>query len=476
MTGRMNKFVVWERPAHPGLLHVAAEACVVPHIKNFGRPWAQIYCFYRQGLVCVAWPRNEFISNSVYIARNFVSADYFRRKIAVYRKLTRKMEQAVKKVGETNFTKLSNRRFLDLIREFNEVYLTWWGFAQVSEPAGAGCEELLKNSHNFSQKELSILLTPTAKSYTAQSEEELLEIVRMKLERINIERCLKNYSQKYFWTQNGYSQTFYLGPEYFRREADKIIKKGLTEERIDKIVSSNYERLANYRKEKKELIKKLKLSKYQKRLIWLIDYFADFQDKRKAFGLRINHYNDLLVKEASRRARLGYELGKFLTPNEYPQALVFQFPLAKLKARQEHFTTIFNPVKIMMFEGKNSQYKERQILGVWIQSKVNEFEGVGAMGGKARGKVRKILKLQDVKQMKKGEILVTTMTSPDLIQAIRKASAIITDEGGATCHAAIISRELGIPCVIGTKIATRILKNGDVVEVNANYGTIKVIK
>ena len=75
-----------------------------------------------------------------------------------------------------------------------------------------------------------------------------------------------------------------------------------------------------------------------------------------------------------------------------------------------------------------------------------------------------------------GEILVSPMTTPDFIPAMRKAGAIITDEGGITCHAAIVSRELKKPCIIGTRIATKILKNGDYVKVNATNGIIRIIK
>ncbi len=73
----------------------------------------------------------------------------------------------------------------------------------------------------------------------------------------------------------------------------------------------------------------------------------------------------------------------------------------------------------------------------------------------------------------KGNILVTTMTRPDFVPLIKNAAAIVTDEGGITCHAAIVSRELGIPCVIGTKKATKILKSGDKIEINLKDGVIK---
>ena len=76
----------------------------------------------------------------------------------------------------------------------------------------------------------------------------------------------------------------------------------------------------------------------------------------------------------------------------------------------------------------------------------------------------------------KGDILVTSMTRPEFVPLMKKAGAIITNEGGITSHAAIISRELKIPCIIGTKNATVILKDGDFVEVDANNGIITILK
>jgi len=74
------------------------------------------------------------------------------------------------------------------------------------------------------------------------------------------------------------------------------------------------------------------------------------------------------------------------------------------------------------------------------------------------------------------DIIVAVMTRPDYVPAMKKAAAIITDEGGITCHAAIISRELKKPCVIGTKIATQVLNDGDLVEVDADEGVVRVLE
>ena len=79
-------------------------------------------------------------------------------------------------------------------------------------------------------------------------------------------------------------------------------------------------------------------------------------------------------------------------------------------------------------------------------------------------------------KMNKGDILVSIATDPDIVPAMKKAAAIVTEQGGVTSHAAIVSRELRIPCVIGTKIATKVLKDNDLVEVDATKGIIKILK
>jgi len=98
--------------------------------------------------------------------------------------------------------------------------------------------------------------------------------------------------------------------------------------------------------------------------------------------------------------------------------------------------------------------------------------GDGASPGVGEGKVVIIKKAKEIGKVKKGNVLVTTMTSPDFVPAMKRAAAIITDKGGQTSHAAIVSRELGVPCVVGTKIATKILKNGEHVVVDGKEGKI----
>lgn len=110
------------------------------------------------------------------------------------------------------------------------------------------------------------------------------------------------------------------------------------------------------------------------------------------------------------------------------------------------------------------------------QKLVESFKGKVANKGFARGKVKIILSTNDLADFEDGNILVSQFTRPEYFIAIKKSKAVITNDGGITSHAAIVSRELNKPCVIGTRIATKVLKNGDVVEVDANIGIIKIIK
>jgi phosphoenolpyruvate synthase/pyruvate phosphate dikinase len=101
------------------------------------------------------------------------------------------------------------------------------------------------------------------------------------------------------------------------------------------------------------------------------------------------------------------------------------------------------------------------------------LKGSVANKGFVKGTTKIILNEKDFSKFKEGDILVASMTRVEYVPLMKKAGAIVTDEGGITCHAAIVSRELNKPCVIGTKVATRVLKDGDLIEVDANKGIVK---
>ena len=98
--------------------------------------------------------------------------------------------------------------------------------------------------------------------------------------------------------------------------------------------------------------------------------------------------------------------------------------------------------------------------------------GLGAAPGRASGGVRVLADPHDTAAFHDGDVLVAHMTTPDWVPLMRKAAAIVTDSGGMTCHAAIVTRELGIPCIVGTGNATRTLRDDEIVTVDATHGTV----
>jgi phosphohistidine swiveling domain-containing protein len=133
-----------------------------------------------------------------------------------------------------------------------------------------------------------------------------------------------------------------------------------------------------------------------------------------------------------------------------------------------------------LFENINQKDLEKKyninLETVKINKDITQLKGDSVYPGKVVGKVRKIMSVNDVHLLKEGEILVSSMTMPDFIVAMDKAKAFVTDEGGILCHVAIVAREMKKPCVIGTKVATKVLNDGDLIEVDADKGVIKILE
>ena len=122
-----------------------------------------------------------------------------------------------------------------------------------------------------------------------------------------------------------------------------------------------------------------------------------------------------------------------------------------------------------MLDYKKRHYPEQKL-------NTNQILGMAACKGKITGIAKIVTSSKNQDKIQDGDILVTAMTTPDFLPSMNRAVAFITDEGGITCHAAIVAREMNKPCIIGTKNATKLLKDGDLVEVDANNGIVRILK
>ncbi len=151
--------------------------------------------------------------------------------------------------------------------------------------------------------------------------------------------------------------------------------------------------------------------------------------------------------------------------------------LAKLPERQKHYVIALGKQNVHAFEGPAAQaFLDQLEIEKSVVENVTELKGVSAYPGKVKGIARVVHHVGQVDKVKTGDILVTLNTTPSFILAMKRSAAIVTDEGGITCHAAIVSRELGIPCIIGTKAGTRLIPDGALIEVDAAAGIVRKIE
>ena len=195
----------------------------------------------------------------------------------------------------------------------------------------------------------------------------------------------------------------------------------------------------------------------------------------------MNYFLDKFLREIGRRRNLKFDELLDFQSNELLDILKEKrIDKEDIKKRRKYYAIYFE-------EGKQEKITDERLIkklfNLYYDVKIRGKEKIRGLVV-SKGKIPKIkgyVKIienpsKDRKKMKKNDILVAGMTSPDYIVVMRKAKAVITDHGGMTSHAAIISRELGIPCIVKTKIATKMLKDGDYIEVDANKGIVKVLK
>jgi phosphoenolpyruvate synthase/pyruvate phosphate dikinase len=152
-----------------------------------------------------------------------------------------------------------------------------------------------------------------------------------------------------------------------------------------------------------------------------------------------------------------------------------QIDIKKIKERQKGYVYGFIDSKEILLVGEDFKVVESALIKK-PDADVKEIKGQIACKGKVVGIVKVVRGHEDFGKLSDGEILVVSMTTPDYMIIIKKAAAIVTDEGGLSCHAAIVSREFNIPCIMGTKIATQVLKDGMKIEVDANVGLVKILE
>lgn len=399
-------------------------------------------------------------------------------------------------------SELSNLQIVDLQNEFikrqTEMYsygvllpiLDFAGFSFVENTVKKFLTSKL--SEIDVEKYFSVFTSPVANSFSEDQEESLLQIISefysdgwskdvlelsltdLKSKYPDFIDKLNKHTTRFAWVYYVYSGPAFTEIDFINFIKDYIQKKVSPAQKLEEIKKQKQEILAL----KKKYIEDLRPDEFNKKMLWLAGKMVWAKPRRKDYQSKSYYHFEKLQKEIGRRLFLSLSqvrsippgsLGDFLDSGEVDLGSVNSIYRLHVCIPKDGEVVTLIDKDAQKFIDENMEYKDNDYSGV------KELKGVVSYAGFVKGKVKIINKPSDMSKMEDGDVLVSVATTPSIVPAMKKASAIVTDEGGLTCHASIVSRELGIVCITGTKIATEVLKDGDIVEVDANKGIVKIL-
>ncbi len=480
----------------------------------------------------VMYPLHAFIEQSRYFHPKYLTicylltkGDYFyevtseEEKYKVYQYIFRKVKkdnnylQKKKQAGDTNKSFMALGRFFEQQKEhltnqqFWEVYQAYadTNLDYVRYSVTLECVDIFSSYYleKLVWQELpmepvsaiknitSTLATPAHLSFMEQERIAFLKVclglysLLWKNKKVAYESLpsknwrarIKKLSDDYFWVQNNFAATRYLTPQVYFQEIKKEVRNKAKKTLAGELAKLQTKK-ARLIKEQKKLLKKRKLSKDLKLHFKIVRFLGEWIDDRKKHMIISNHYYSVFCDELARRFKLASWVPRYYLPEDYKRLLLkdkrLDFSIAQ-KRRTQSAYVIYKQgqqAKVKIFYGRQAKQLFKKL--VFKNTKQQELRGhvASAPVKRCNGRVQVIT---DVSKQKfvTGRILVTSMTRPEFVPYMRRAKAILTDEGGLTCHAAIVSRELGIPCIIGTKQATNILRSGEKVVMDLEQGIVK---
>jgi phosphohistidine swiveling domain-containing protein len=339
-------------------------------------------------------------------------------------------------------------------------------------------ERLPKSSDEQSQKWLGVLTYPERGNTHVQEERSFLRLAQAKMDQDSrFTELLSEHLGQFGWIG---ARSYWWNLEWTAEVMESRIAHFISKK---KDPDRELARLDELRKENQKafekLLDELSISKESE--------FYELIRLAKEYAYARTWRTDVIYRAGYRARELFYEI---LRRAERPLDDIFYMsfedvlttaaagtsPVSgeEIQRRKEHFSSVVLDGTFYVLSGK--EWKEKlQGIGVLAPEVTDKIQGSTAYPGIAKGPAKVVYGGNDIKKVNRGDVLVAVMTFPNFVPAMEKAAAFVTDEGGILCHAAIVAREMQKPCIIGTKFATRLLKDGDLIEVDAENGIVRII-
>jgi len=487
----MKKFIIVEKESgmhSPPVIFI--RACL-GYKKIVGRSIKNVLWYSKDGHFKWAYIADEFCKVGKIILDKTLAEKSFYRKISTeVKKLSQQLNKFSNNLKKQNLVNKSNKFFIQTCKDYYQILenLYFWG----------GLIECMDVYHNFFsnlfKKELerniekkknkqssaecfSILTTLTRETFAQKQEKDFLKLAIELKNNKNLKNSdefnkkINQHLNKYVWVNYNYE-----GPAMDKESLLNLLKHAVNANPEKKLKEIEI-RARKDKQKKKKVIQSLKPDTKLKYLIELAGAFPTLKSIRKESIFHSCYAVDILRAETGKRLGLSLNEVRCMLPEEFIKTLKSdKVDKKELTARAKEMAYHMDNGKEKIYTGQKAQKIAKENIVEEKMEAIDEITGNPACLGRALGIVKVIKFTKDIGKMKQGDILVAMATNPTFVPAMKKAGAIITDMGGITCHAAIVSREMNIPCIIGTKIATKVLKDGQLVKVDANKGVVKIIK
>jgi phosphohistidine swiveling domain-containing protein len=449
---------LYKQEGKTGTFQSTLWALSVSHAKNSHVPvsWGEYFVFYKNNYLGVYWDENgceKVVSYVLDKAKEGLPLSWKEE----WTRIDREFTDECRKLVTADLSKLSAE---ELHAEFDRYFaldMAMWNHAIFIDTFDPGFDQArmkeIATEKGLSEEEVQVLVTPSIPAYITEWALALKEVVAGTMSR-------EALREKFFWYATDYWQ---FGE--------------LTDAFIDAEIAKAHEAaFLSLEKEQKEILAKHGLSANP---LLTFEELTTWRDIRKRLNYTGLYALMKLLREGLSRHGVDPELASAVLPHQAPD--LFAGKISEKVLRNQFNSGVLLYVdpegNTQYLYGKDAQDTWDGLDAASEGEHPQEVRGMTASRGKARGRVRIVPHITNgnAALMEQGDILVTSMTRPEFVPLMKIAGAIVTNEGGITSHAAIVSRELGIPCVIGTKIATKALREGDMVEVDADAGIVRKI-
>jgi len=417
---------------------------------------------------------------------------YWQKKDKEYRSVNQQIDDMFYFFCDTDIKKFGNQQLRKYIKQLMRLGNLQFGYNLIAEGMDVVDDNYYRNLlPNVSEDKLldiiGLMSTPDDLTFLEKEHLDILRLARAyyKFKKLpdQFYKDLAKHQHNYFWIQNNYQGAKEVKISYFQNELDEIFSNINLAQINQQINYLEHKKIFLSRK-RKLAQKRYKLSKESRHFFSLLRLLAGWQDRRKENIQKILSAIDKIFFVIYQRFKVPKVILREYFIQEINNLLLTGRKVTDKELNKRRIIMFYNyldksnNIKKQIFYGQ-AAIEAKQYFQRHNQLDVNQgLSGFVASRGMGqtiiRGKARIVLSAHGAK-FNKGEILVTGMTRPEFVPLMKRAKAIITNEGGITTHAAIISRELKIPCIIGTKVATEVFKTGDTVELDLKQGIIKKI-